>query len=288
MIVLPSNLPNAHLLGNPHAIVRIHAAGRWQTAHTRLPLLWRQRPISDNVSGVSGKVYESFDDAVADIPDGASIMLSGFGGPGTARNLIAALLRQGAKELTLIANTPGRWQDERIDGGVLVRNGRVAVVRAAFTASPHPSIVTPFAELYDAGKIEAELMPQGTLAERIRAGGAGIAAFYTPTGVGTEMAEGKETRTFNGREYVLETALRADYALIRAHRADSLGNVQYHRTQRNFGPVMARAAKVTIVEVDEPVVEPGEIDPDHVHTPGVFVNRIVVVPPDALQEEATR
>ena len=139
---------------------------------------------------MSGKVYESFDDAVADIPDGASIMLSGFGGPGTARNLIAALLRQGAKELTLIANTPGRWQDERTDGGVLVRNGRVAVVRAAFTASPHPSIVTPFAELYDAGKIEAELMPQGTLAERIRAGGRGHSRFLHANGGGHRDGRG--------------------------------------------------------------------------------------------------
>ena len=231
------------------------------------------------------KVYPDFESAVADIPDGASIMLAGFAGPGTARNLIAALHRQGAKGLTLISNTPGRWQDDRIDSGVLVREGRVAKIHAAFTASPHPSVPSPFTDLYEAGKIEAELMPQGTLAERIRAAGAGIAAFYTPTGVGTEMADGKETRVFNGREYVMETALHADYAFVRARRADRFGNLQYHRTQRNFGPVMARAARVTIVEVDEPVVEEGDIDPDHVHTPGIFVNRIVVVPPDGIQEE---
>ena len=137
------------------------------------------------------KVYPDFDAAVADIPDGASIMLSGFAGPGTARNLIAALFRQGAKNLTLISNTPGRWQDDRIDSGVLVKEGRVARIHAAFTASPHPSVPSPFTDLYEAGKIEAELMPQGTLAERIRAAGAGIAAFYTPTGVGTEMAEAR-------------------------------------------------------------------------------------------------
>ena len=231
------------------------------------------------------KVCASFDDAVADVPDGASVMLSGFAGPGTARNLIAALLRQGASGLTLIANTPGRWQDTRIDVGALVSAGRVAMVRAAFTASPHPSVSSPFTDLYEAGKIEAELMPQGTLAERIRAAGAGIAAFYTPTGAGTELAEGKERRTFGGREHVLETALPADYALLRARRADTMGNLQFHRTQRNFGAVMARAARTTIVEVDEPVVEAGAIDPDHVHVPGIFVDRIVVVPPDGIQEE---
>ena len=231
------------------------------------------------------KVYPTFDAAVADVPDGASVMLSGFAGPGTARNLIAALLRQGASRLTIIANTPGRWGDGRIDGGALIEQGRVAMVRAAFTASPHPSAASPFTELYEAGKIEAELMPQGTLAERIRAAGAGVPAFYTPAGAGTETAQGKETRVFDGREHVMETALHADYALIRARRADRMGNLQYHRAQRNFGPVMARAARVTIVEVDEPVVEEGAMDPDNVHTPGLFVDRIVVVPPDALREE---
>ena len=226
----------------------------------------------------------SFDAAVADIPDGASVMVSGFAGPGTPRNLLAALLRQGAKDLAVIANTPGRFQDDRIDAGALVEHGRVSTVRAAFTASPHPSIVTAFTELYEAGNIDAELMPQGTLAERIRAAGAGIAAFYTPTGAGTAIADGKETRVFDGREYVLEAALPADYALLRARRADRLGNLQYHRTQRNFGPVMARAARITIVEVDEPVVEPGSLDPDFIHTPGVFVDRLVAVPPDGIQE----
>ncbi len=245
---------------------------------------WRAARFRANVPAMREKVYPNFDAAVADVPDGASIMLSGFAGPGTARNLIVALLRQGAKDLTIIANTPGRWQDDRIDGGALVRNGRVAVVRAAFTASPHPSVPSPFTDLYEAGKIEAELMPQGTLAERIRAAGAGIAAFYTPTGAGTEIADGKETRVFNGREHVLETALPADYALLRARRADRVGNLQFHRTQRNFGSVMARGAKTTIVEVDEPVVEPGAIDPDYVHVPGIFVDRIVVVPPDGIQE----
>lgn len=211
-------------------------------------------------------------------------MISGFAGPGTPRNLIDALLSQGAINLTIIANTPGRWADDRIDGGALCRNGQVAMVRAAFTASPHPSVTSPFNELYREGRIDAELMPQGTLAERIRAAGAGIAAFYTPTGAGTEIAEGKESRSFNGREHILETALHSDYALLRARRADTLGNLQFHRTQRNFGPIMARAARITIVEVDEPVVEAGAIDPDFVHTPGLFVDRVVVIPRDGIQE----
>ena len=155
---------------------------------------------------------------------------------------------------------------------------------AAFTAATHPSAKLPFTDLYEAGEIEAELMPQGTLAERIRAAGAGIAAFYTPTGVGTEMAEGKEVRTFDGRDYVLERPLPADYAFLRAHRADELGNLQFRLTQRNFGPIMARAARTAIVELDEPVVPAGEIDPDSVHSAGIFVDRMVVIPPDGIHE----
>jgi len=233
---------------------------------------------------MKNKVYDSFEAAVADIPDGATIMSSGFAGPGTPRNLIAALMRQGATGLTAVSNTPGRWADPRMDLGSLVASGRIRKVLAAFTASPHPSVRTTFSELLDAGEIEAELMPQGTLAERIRAAGAGIAAFYTPTGVGTEMADGKEIRSFDGRDYVMELPIHADYALLRAHRADEMGNLQYHLTQRNFGPIMARAARITLVEVDEPIVEAGAIDPDAVHTPGIFVDRIVVVPPDGIQE----
>ena len=237
---------------------------------------------------MKSKVYETFDAAVADIPDGASIMVSGFGGPGTPRNLIAALLAQGASGLTTISNTPGRWADGGMDIKALVEAGRISKVVAAFTASPHPSRRSTFEELYESGEIEAELLPQGTLAERIRAGGAGIGAFYTPAGVGTEIAEGKEVRSFDGRDYVLELPLRADYALLRAHRADELGNLQYIYTQRNFGPVMARAARTTIVELDEPVVPAGAIDPNQVHTPGIFVDRMVVVPPDAIQETVRR
>lgn len=234
---------------------------------------------------MKNKTYETFEAAVADIPDGSTIMFAGFAGPGTPRNLIAALLAQGASGLTIISNTPGRWADgEIVDLKVLVDAGRVRKVVASFTAAPHPSMSGVFAELYEAGKIEAELVPQGTLAERIRAGGAGLGAFYTPAGVGTELAEGKEVRSFDGRDYLLELPLRADYAMLRAHRADELGNLQYVHTQRNFGPIMARAARIAIVELDLPIVPAGEIDPDHVHTPSIFIDRMVVVPADAIQE----
>ncbi|MCH7482555.1 MAG: 3-oxoacid CoA-transferase subunit A [Chloroflexi bacterium] len=235
---------------------------------------------------MKSKVYESFDAAVADIADGSTIMFSGFAGPGTPRNLIAALLAQGASGLTVISNTPGSWGDGPIDLKALIDAGRVRRVVAAFTAATHPSMRRAFDELYEAGEIEAELVPQGTLAERIRAGGAGIGAFYTPTGVGTETAEGKEVRSFEGRDYVLELPLRADYAMLRAHRADEMGNLQYVHTQRNFGPIMARAARTTLAELDGPVAAAGEIDPNQVHTPGIFVDRMVVVPADGIQEGA--
>ena len=233
---------------------------------------------------MKSKVYESFDAAVADIPDGSTIMFSGFAGPGTPRNLIAALLAQGATDLTTVSNTPGRWGGGLIDVKALIDAGRVRKVVASFTGATHPSMRRVFDELYEAGEIEAELVPQGTLAERIRAGGAGIGGFYTPAGVGTEMAEGKEVRTFDGRDYLLELPLRADYAMLRAHRADEIGNLQYVYAQRNFGPIMARAARTTIVELDGPIVQAGEIDPDQVHTPGIFIDRMVVVPADAIQE----
>ena len=234
---------------------------------------------------MKNKIFETFDAAVADIPDGASIMFSGFAGPGTPRNLIAALHRQGAKGIHAISNTPGRWGDSSlVDLSLLVQNRRVAKVSAAFTAATHPSAKLPFTELYEAGEVEAEVVPQGTLAERIRAAGAGIAAFYTPTGVGTEIAEGKEVRNFNGRDYLLEMPLPADYAFVHAHVADEIGNVQYRLTQRNFGPIMARAARVTIVELDEPVVPAGDLDPDSIHTPSIFTDRLVVIPAGDVKE----
>jgi len=220
------------------------------------------------------KVYQDFDEAVADIPNGASIMFGGFGNPGVPRNLISALLRQGAKDLTTISNTPGR-PGNRMDANNLIEAGRVRKVVCAFTAGRTPPT---FNELYAAGKIEAELVPQGTMAERIRAAGAGIGAFYTRTGVGTELAEGKEQRDIDGKDYLLEYPLPADYAFVRAYRADTYGNAFYRLSQRNFNPIMAQAATVTIVETEQ-LVEPGDIEPDHVHTPSIFVNRVVLIPP---------
>ena len=232
------------------------------------------------------KIVPSFGEAVADIPDGATLMIDGFAGPGgTPQNLIRALRDHGASELTIISNTAGLASvigfgtipgDRPIDIGILVENEQLRKVIASFPVSPSPSRPTAFETAYLEGKIELEVVPQGTLAERIRAGGAGIPAFYTPTGVGTLIAEGKESRVFDGREYLLERALKADFALLRAHRADTMGNTQYRGTSRNFNGVMATTANVVIMEVDE-VVEPGEIDPGAVHTPGIYVNRIVKI-----------
>src|SRR6478672_12528963 len=199
------------------------------------------------------KVMESFRDAVADVPDGATIAFGGFAMPGVPFNLIRALHDHGAKQLTLVANTTGGAHQPRMpDIGMLVENGQVAKVICAFTAATRPTDVLPFTKYYESGEVDAELVPQGTLAERLCAAGAGIPAFYTPTAVGTELAEGRETRVINGREYLLEYALPLDYAFVRATRADDFGNLQFHRAQRNFNPVMATAAKCTIVEVDEP------------------------------------
>src|ERR1700677_4850140 len=226
------------------------------------------------------KVLGGFRAAVADIPDGSTIAFGGFAMPGTRSNLIKALLEQGAKRLTLVGNTTGGAQQPRMpDMGMLVENGQVAKVICAFTAATRPTDTLPFTKYYESGECDAELVPQGTLAERLRAAGAGIPAFYTPTAVGTELAEGRETRVINGREYLLEYALPLDYAFIRAHRADTFGNLQFHRSQRNFGPVMATAARVTIAELDEDILPAGTIDPDAVHLSGIFVHRLVRVPP---------
>jgi 3-oxoacid CoA-transferase A subunit len=227
------------------------------------------------------KLRPSFAEAVADIADGSTIAFGGFAMPGTPFNLIRALLEQGANRLTLVGNTTGGAQQPRMpDIGMLVENGQVARVICAFTAATRPSDVLPFSKYYESGEVEAELVPQGTLAERLRAGGAGIPAFYTPTAVGTELAEGRETRMIDGREYLLEYALKLDYAFIRAHTADTAGNLRFHRSQRNFGPVMATAARVTIAEIDQAIVPAGAIDPDDVHTPGIYVHRLVQVPPE--------
>ena len=227
------------------------------------------------------KIYQTFDEAVADIPDGAVFMSPGFGGVGVPRNLLAALHRQGVKNLTGISNNAGTL-DGKVDIGTLVDAGQVKKMYCAFMAPTHPSRVTPFVRLYNNGEIDAELLPQGTLAERIRAAAAGIGAFYTPASVGTELAAGKEHREINGRMYVLEYPLHADYAFIRAWKADTLGNLQFHLAQRNFNPIMAMAARITIVEVENDIVTAGELDPNHIHVPGVYVDRLVRIPPDGI------
>jgi 3-oxoacid CoA-transferase A subunit len=229
---------------------------------------------------MKNKTHASVQAAVADIPDGSVIGFGGFAMPGTPFNLIRALMQHGAKRLTLVANTTGGAQQPRMpDIGMLVENGQVAKVICAFTAATRPSDVLPFTKYYESGEVEAELVPQGTLAERLRAAGAGIPAFYTPTAVGTELAQGRETRVIDGREYLLEHALKLDYAFIRASTADTAGNLRFHRSQRNFGPVMATAARVTIAEIDNPIVPAGTIDPDDVHTAGIYVHRLVQIPP---------
>src|SRR3954454_23113552 len=226
------------------------------------------------------KQVGTFREAVQDIPDGSTIAFGGFAMPGTPFNLIRALMEHGAKRLTLVANTTGGAQQPRMpDIGMLVENGQVRKVICAFTAATRPTDVLPFTRYYESGEVEAELVPQGTLAERMRAAGAGIPAFYTPAAVGTELAEGRETRVINGREYLLEYALPCDCAFIRATRADAAGNLRFRRSQRNFNPIMAMAAKVTIVEVEEDILPLGAIDPDDVHLPGIYVQRMVKVPP---------
>lgn len=214
--------------------------------------------------------------AVADVSDGASIMIGGFGEAGSPIELIHALIDRGARGLTVISNNTGSG---RVGLAALIAAGRVARVICSYPRSANSTV---FPELYRAGLIQLELVPQGTLAERIRAGGAGIAAFYTPSGVGTALARGKEVRSFDGRDHVLEHGLRADFALVRADRADRYGNLTYSKTARNFGPIMCMAARCAIVQA-RTIVEPGDIDPEAVITPGIFVQRVVHVS-DPAQE----
>ena len=228
------------------------------------------------------KIVDTFEEAVSDVPDGAVILLGNFAGPGgTPINLIKALRDQGAKELTIVANTAGGigLTLDFDDHCILFQNKQVKKILATFPFSTSPSRPTDAEKQILAGEVELELVPQGTLAERIRAGGAGIPAFYTPTGVSTVIEEGKEKRYFDGCPYLLEHALKADYAFVRAYKADEMGNLIFRGTQRQFNPIMATAARITIAEVDE-IVKPGEIDPNCVITPGIFVNRIVKVKED--------
>ena len=217
------------------------------------------------------KFVASPEAALADVPNGAMILIHGFGNAGMPAELIDALIAQGARELTIVNNNAGN-----ADTGLAALIGAKRV-RKILCSFPRQADSWHFDRLYRAGEIELELVPQGTLAERIRAAGAGIGAFFTPTAYGTKLAEGKETRRIGERDYVLEYPIHADYALIKADRADRWGNLTYRKTARNFGPLMAMAAKCTVVQVRE-TVELGEIDPEHVVTPGIFVHRIVRVP----------
>ncbi len=209
------------------------------------------------------------EDAVSSIADGSTVLISGFGDVGTPFELLRALLEQGTRELEIVLNNAGGGNDGIVQ---LLAAGRVRKVVCSF---PRSNLGNPvFDQLYAEGKLELELVPQGTLAERIRAGSAGIGGFYTPTSVGTRLADGKEQREFNGRTYVLERPIIGDVALVKAYKADRWGNLVYYGAARNFGPVMAACGRLTIAQVKE-IVELGALDPEHVVTPGIFVDRVV-------------
>jgi 3-oxoadipate CoA-transferase alpha subunit len=217
------------------------------------------------------KIAASVAEALAEVKDGSTVLIGGFGTAGIPDELVAGLIEQGARELTVVNNNAGN-----AEAGIaaLLKTGQVRKIICSFPRQVDSYV---FDELYRSGKLELELVPQGNLAERIRAAGAGIGGFFTPTGYGTDLAKGKETREIDGRMYVFESPIHADFALIKAEQGDRWGNLTYRKTARNFGPIMAMAAKVSIASVHE-VAELGSIDPEHVITPGLFVQRIVQVP----------
>jgi 3-oxoadipate CoA-transferase alpha subunit len=227
------------------------------------------------------KTIRTLADAVSKITDGATVMIGGFGGSGAPIELIHALIDNGPKNLTVINNNAGNG---RIGIAAMIDAGMIAKMICSFPRSSDPRA---FTDTYLAGKIELELVPQGSLAERIRAGGAGIPAFYTPTGYGTELAEGKPVAEFDGRHYVQERWLKADFAIVKAHLGDTHGNLTYRKAGRNFNPLMCMAATTTIAQVSQ-IVEPGDIDPEHVITPGIFVDAVVEVSNPQQEEELIR
>ncbi|MCM3601212.1 CoA transferase subunit A [Robertmurraya korlensis] len=213
------------------------------------------------------KIFTSFEEAVQDITDGMTLMVGGFGLVGIPENLIKALCEKNVKDLTVISNNCG------VDDwglGLLLKNKQIKKMISSYVGENKE-----FERQVLSGELEVQLTPQGSLAEKIRAGGAGIPAFYTPAGVGTPIAEGRETRQFHGKEYLLEEALTADFSLIKAWKADKMGNVIYRKTAQNFNPMMAAAGKITIAEVEE-IVEVGELDPDQIHTPSIYVQGLIV------------
>ena len=227
------------------------------------------------------KTIRTLADAVSKITDGATVMIGGFGGSGAPIELIHALIDSGPKNLTVINNNAGNG---RIGIAAMIDAGMIAKMICSFPRSSDPRA---FTDTYLAGKIELELVPHGTLAERIRAGGAGIPAFYTPTGYGTELAEGKPVAEFDGRHYVQERWLKADFAIVKAHLGDTHGNLTYRKAGQNFNPLMCMAATTTIAQVSQ-IVEPGDIDPEHVITPGIFVDAVVEVSNPQQEEELIR
>lgn len=212
------------------------------------------------------KVFNSAAEAIFDLHDGATIMSGGFGLCGNPENLILAIRERNTRELTVISNNCGT---DEYGLGVLLKHRQIKKMISSYVGENKN-----FEQQFLSGELEVELNPQGTLAERIRAGGAGIPAFFTPTGYGTVVADGKETREFDGKMYVMETALRADFAIVKAWKGDTHGNLVFKATARNFNPMMATAGRITIAEVEE-LVEPGELDPDQIHTPGIYVQRII-------------
>jgi 3-oxoadipate CoA-transferase alpha subunit len=226
---------------------------------------------SKRKNGMINKIFDSLSSAVKDVQDGATVMIGGFGTAGMPSELIDALIEQGARELTIVNNNAGNGETGL---AALLKAKRVRKIICSF---PRQSDSQVFDALYRAGELELELVPQGNLAERIRAAGAGIGGFFTPTAYGTKLAEGKETRFIDGRHYVLEAPLHADFALIKAFKGDRWGNLVYRKTARNFGPIMATAAKTAIVQVSQ-VVPLGALDPEDIVTPGIFVQRVIEVP----------
>jgi 3-oxoadipate CoA-transferase alpha subunit len=232
------------------------------TGHSTRDILWLD---------MVDKIVPSIEDALADIRDGATILVGGFGGSGVPEELIDALVAQGAQDLTIVNNNAGNGE---VGIAALFKAARI---RKLICSYPRQVDSHHFQEAYRSGKVELELVPQGTLSERMRAAGAGIGAFYTPTGYGTDLAKGKETRVIDGKGQVLEYPLRGDFALVKAERGDHWGNLVYRKSARNYGPTMASAAKVTIAQVYE-TVELGKLDPEAIVTPGIFVTRVVKVP----------
>jgi 3-oxoadipate CoA-transferase alpha subunit len=226
------------------------------------------------------KLVNSIAESLADVKDGSTVLIGGFGGAGMPNELIDGLIEQGARDLTVVNNNAGNGE---VGLAALLREGRVRKLICSF---PRQTDAHHFENLYRAGKVELELVPQGNLAERMRAAGAGIGAFFCPTAYGTDLAKGKETREINGKHYVLEYPIHGDVALVKAEKGDRWGNLVYHKAARNFGPVIAAAAKCTVVQVYE-TVELGELDPENIVTPGIFVQRVVkVARPQAMKEAA--